>query len=151
MDDFAAKPGEPNAFGLVQGEANAIEPGKRMLSAMTPTLVLAPDGEPLLITGARGGPRIIPAVFQVLSNVVDYGMDIAAAVSAPRIHHQHLPDILYYEAGGLPRETIGALEAMGHTVRPRNAYIGNSPSILRRPGRWTGVADPRAGGLAAGR
>jgi len=151
MDDFAAKPGEPNAFGLVQGEANAIEPGKRMLSAMTPTVVLRPDDEPFLITGARGGPRIISAVFQVLSNVVDHGMDVAAAVSAPRFHHQHLPDVLYYEEGGLPDETIRALEAMGHTVRPRAAYIGNSPSILRRPGRWTGVADPRAGGLATGR
>lgn len=150
MDDFAAKPGTPNGFGLVQGEANAIAPGKRMLSAMTPTVVLSPDGQPFVITGARGGPRIISAVFQILSNVVDYGMDIAAAVSAPRIHHQHLPDVLYYEAGGLPGETIQALEAMGHHVQARNAYIGNAPSILRRPGRWTGVADPRVGGLAAG-
>src|SRR5690606_32780598 len=97
MDDFAAKPGEPNQFGLVQGEANAIEPGKRMLSAMTPTIVVSPDGSPLLITGARGGPRIISAVTQILLNVADYGMDVAAAVNAPRIHHQHLPDALFYE------------------------------------------------------
>jgi gamma-glutamyltranspeptidase/glutathione hydrolase len=100
MDDFAAKPGTPNGFGLVQGEANAIQPGKRMLSAMTPTIVLAADGSPLLVTGARGGPRIITAVFQVLTNVVDFDLPIEEAVRAPRVHHQHLPDVLYFEAGG---------------------------------------------------
>lgn len=150
MDDFAAKPGEPNQFGLVQGEANAIEPGKRMLSAMTPTIVVSPDGSPLLITGARGGPRIISAVTQILLNVADYGMDVAAAVNAPRIHHQHLPDALFYERNGLRQDEVKALEALGHTVRPFSGYIGNAPSILRQDGRWTGVADPRQGGLAAG-
>ncbi len=149
MDDFAAKPGEPNQFGLVQGEANAIEPGKRMLSAMTPTIVVAPDGAPLLVTGARGGPRIITATFQVLSNVIDHGMPLAAAVAAPRIHHQHLPDLLYYEHGGLLPREIRALEALGHEVTTRPT-VGNAPSILRRDGRWVGAADPRLGGLAAG-
>lgn len=149
MDDFAAKPGEPNQFGLVQGEANAIEPGKRMLSAMTPTIVLAPDGSPLLVTGARGGPRIISATFQILSNVVDHGMPLGAAVAVPRIHHQHLPDVLYYEERGLLPGTIRSLEAMGHEVAPRS-NVGNAPSILRWDGRWVGVHDPRLGGLAAG-
>lgn len=149
MDDFTSKPGAPNLFGLVQGEANRIEPGKRMLSAMTPVIVLDPAGQPLLVSGARGGPRIITAVFQVLSNVVDHGMDVAAAVYAPRVHHQHLPDVLYFEAGGLSPTQVQALEALGHTVQPRDGYIGNAPSLLRRGGAWTGVADPRQGGAAA--
>lgn len=149
MDDFTAKPGEPNAFGLVQGEANAIAPGKRMLSAMAPTIVLGPDGEPRLITGARGGPRIITGVFQVISNVLDYGMEIDEAVRGSRIHHQHLPDVLFYEPGGLAPGTVAALEARGHTVRERDGYIGNAPSILRRNGLWAGVPDPRTGGMAA--
>ncbi|MBX6363321.1 MAG: gamma-glutamyltransferase [Gemmatimonadetes bacterium] len=149
MDDFAAKPGAPNMFGLVQGEANAIAPGKRPLSAMTPTIVLDEDGRPLLVTGARGGPRIISATFDVLSNVLDYGMDVAAAVNAPRIHHQHLPDILYYEEHGLTPATIQALEAMGHKVEPRDG-VANAPSILRRGGVWTAWADPRSGGAADG-
>jgi gamma-glutamyltranspeptidase/glutathione hydrolase len=150
MDDFAAKPGTPNGFGLVQGEANAIQPGKRMLSAMTPTIVLAADGSPLLVTGARGGPRIITAVFQVLTNVVDFDLPIDEAVRAPRVHHQHLPDVLYFEARGLDSATIRALTAMGHRVESRDSYIGNAPSILRRGDTWTGVADPRQGGLAQG-
>lgn len=149
MDDFAAKPGSPNLFGLVQGEANAIEPGKRPLSAMTPTIVTR-DGRPVLITGARGGPRIITAVFQVLSNILDYGMDVSAAVAASRIHHQHLPDVLYYEENGLTADQIRALEALGHTLQPRQGTLGHAPSILRRGDEWTAVPDPRLGGLAEG-
>ena len=149
MDDFTSKPGAPNMFGLVQGEANKIEPGKRMLSAMTPVIVLDPAGQPLLVSGARGGPRIITAVFQVLSNVVDHGMDVVSAVYAPRIHHQHLPDVLYFEAGGLSESQVRALEALGHRVEPRQGYIGNAPTLLRLGDVWTGVADPRQGGLAA--
>ncbi|MGD8279096.1 MAG: gamma-glutamyltransferase, partial [Gemmatimonadota bacterium] len=150
MDDFTAKAGVPNMFGLVQGEANAIAPGKRMLSAMTPTIVLDTTGQPLLVTGARGGPRIITAVFQVISNVLDYGMDIGAAVDAPRVHLQHLPDILYYEANGLDSATIRALTAEGYTLESRRGYVGSAPSILRRNGVWTGIADPRTGGFAEG-
>jgi gamma-glutamyltranspeptidase / glutathione hydrolase len=150
MDDFSAKPGSPNMFGLVQGEQNAIAPGKRMLSAMTPTIVLDPAGHPLIITGARGGPRIISAVFQIISNVIDYGMPLAEAVSAPRIHHQHLPDILYYEQNGLSAEVVSALQALGHTVQPREGYIGAAPTLLFANGRWQGVGDPRSGGRAAG-
>jgi gamma-glutamyltranspeptidase / glutathione hydrolase len=149
MDDFAAKPGAPNMFGLVQGEANVIEPGKRMLSAMTPTIVLDRSGDVLMVTGARGGPRIITAVFQVISNVVDHGMDVSAAVRAPRIHHQHLPDVLYHEPEGLAEQRIQQLRAMGHQVAPR-ATVGTAPTIVRRGGVWTGAHDPRTGGLAAG-
>jgi gamma-glutamyltranspeptidase / glutathione hydrolase len=149
MDDFSAKPGEPNMYGLVQGEANAIAPEKRMLSAMTPTLVLDRNGSVLIVTGARGGPRIITATFQVISNIIDHGMDVATAVHAPRMHHQHLPDILYYERNGLRARQIELLREMGHTVEPR-ATVGTAPTILRRKGVWTGAPDPRTGGSAAG-
>jgi gamma-glutamyltranspeptidase / glutathione hydrolase len=149
MDDFAAKPGTPNMFGLVQGEANAIAPEKRMLSAMTPTIVLDRDGAVMVVTGARGGPRIITAVFQVLSNIIDYGMDVGTAVHAPRIHHQHLPDALQYERGGLNDDVVAGLRAMGHTVEPRGG-VGTAPTILRRGGVWRGIPDPRTGGSAAG-
>jgi gamma-glutamyltranspeptidase / glutathione hydrolase len=149
MDDFAAKPGAPNMFGLVQGEANAIEPGKRMLSAMTPTIVLDRGGEVLMVTGARGGPRIITAVFQVISNVLDFGMDVGQAVHAPRIHHQHLPDAIFHETAGMGAERIAQLETMGHEVRSR-ATVGTAPTILRRGSVWTAVPDPRTGGSAAG-
>jgi gamma-glutamyltranspeptidase/glutathione hydrolase len=150
MDDFAAKPGEANAYGLVQGEANAVAPGKCPLSSMSPTIVLGKDGRPLLVTGARGGPRIITAAFQVLSNVVDYGFDVGAAVNAPRIHHQHLPDRLYYEPDGLTRELVEALRARGHEVDERSGTIGVAPSVLRSGENWAGMADPRSGGAAAG-
>jgi gamma-glutamyltranspeptidase / glutathione hydrolase len=149
MDDFAAKPGAPNMFGLVQGEANAIEPGKRMLSAMTPTIVLDRNGRVLMVTGARGGPRIITAVFQVISNVLDHGMDVGTAVHAPRIHHQHLPDVLYHENGGMSAQRSAQLREMGHAVEGR-ATVGTAPTILRRRGVWTGIPDPRTGGSAAG-
>jgi gamma-glutamyltranspeptidase/glutathione hydrolase len=149
MDDFTSKPGTPNMFGLVQGVANAIEPEKRMLSAMTPTIVLAPEtNRPVIITGARGGPRIITATWQVISNIVDYGMDVTAAVNAPRIHHQHLPDMLQYEDGGLTDATIRALESFGHDVEPRGG-VGSAPALLHADG-WRGAHDPRSGGKAAG-
>ena len=149
MDDFAAKPGTPNMYGLVQGEANAIEPEKRMLSAMTPTIVLDGDSTVLLVTGARGGPRIITAVFQVISNVIDYSMELPAAVHAPRIHHQHLPDVLGFERDGLIPEVVAELESMGHDVQPRGG-VGTAPTILRVNGMWTAVPDPRTGGKAGG-
>jgi gamma-glutamyltranspeptidase/glutathione hydrolase len=157
MDDFAAQPGAPNQFGLVQGENNAIEPGKRMLSAMTPTIVLDPDGALFLVLGSPGGSTIITNVFQNLSNVVDYGMPLPRAVAAPRLHHQHLPDRLQYERGGLLPETLRALEAMGHVVEERYdldepyPYIGDLHAIHVTPdGIVEGVADPRRGGAAIG-
>ncbi len=149
MDDFAAKPGSPNMFGLVQLEANAIQPGKRPLSAMTPTIVLDARGKPMLVTGASGGPRIISAVYQVLSNVLDFGMDVGSALAAPRIHQQHLPDVLYSEPQGLTSDVLQALEAMGYRT-PSMGAIGDAATILRRGSVWTGMADPRSGGNAEG-
>ena len=114
MDDFAAKPGAPNDYGLVQGEQNAIAPGKRMLSAMTPAIVINPRGQLEMVVGAPGGPRIISAVTQVISNIIDHGMSLADAVTAPRIHHQALPDSIRWENHGIPADVRRQLEAMGH-------------------------------------
>ncbi|MFB6272087.1 MAG: gamma-glutamyltransferase [Salinibacter sp.] len=150
MNDFTAKPGEPNAFGLVQGEANAVEPGKRPLSSMSPTIVLGTEGRPLLITGARGGPHIITAAFQVMSNALDHGFDLGAAVRAPRIHHQHLPDHILYETDGLTPRLAETLRKRGHELEDEGS-IGTAPTILRtRTGRWAGMNDPRGSGSAAG-
>ena len=145
MDDFSAKPGSPNMFGLVQGEKNAIAPGKRMLSAMTPTIVVAPNGQTLLVTGGRGGPRIISAVFQIMSFVIDHQMPIDKAMEGPRIHHQHLPDAIYHERGALDETEIAALKAMGHTVQERQGSVGSGNSILRVGNTWIGAPDPRSG------
>ncbi|MGD8287702.1 MAG: gamma-glutamyltransferase, partial [Gemmatimonadota bacterium] len=137
MDDFAAKPGEPNQYGLVQGENNAIEPGKRMLSSMTPTVVLAPDGSVRLVTGTPGGSTIITTVFQTISNVLDYGMTVTQAVNAPRVHHQHLPDQIYYERDGLTPATVQGLEGMGHALRERNGTSGDVQMIVVEDGVLT--------------
>jgi gamma-glutamyltranspeptidase/glutathione hydrolase len=150
MDDFTGAPGQPNQYGLIQGEANAIQPGKRMLSAMTPSIVLDPDGTLLMILGSPGGPTIITTVMQVISNVVDHGMTLPEAVAAPRIHHQALPDQIYYERGGLRAEVVAQLERMGHTVRRRGGYSGEVAGIMRTESGWVGVADPRSGGGSAG-
>src|SRR5205085_1741310 len=114
MDDFASKPGQPNMFGLIQGERNAIAPNKRPLSSMSPTIVLRKDGTFWFGVGARGGPRIISAVLQTILNVIDHDMDIQAAIDAPRIHHQWLPDQLVYEPYGMSPDTISVLSAYGH-------------------------------------
>jgi gamma-glutamyltranspeptidase / glutathione hydrolase len=151
MDDFTALPGVPNQFGLVQGAANAIEPGKRMLSAMTPTIVLGQDGRPLLVLGSPGGPTIISSVAQVISNMLDFGMTLPEAVAAPRLHHQHLPDVLRYERAGLRPEVVRALEGMGHGVERRPGYQGDVTAVHILPGGGLlGVADPRRGGAAVG-
>ncbi|HEU0014971.1 MAG TPA: gamma-glutamyltransferase [Longimicrobium sp.] len=151
MDDFTSKPGVPNQFGLVQGAANAIAPGKRMLSAMTPTIVLRPDGRLLLVTGTPGGSTIITSLALTVSQVVDWGMDAATAAAAPRLHHQHLPDSLRYERDGLPDRTADALRAMGHAVAERPGFQGDVQSIVVLPsGYLSGVADPRRGGAAIG-
>jgi gamma-glutamyltranspeptidase/glutathione hydrolase len=144
MDDFAAAPGKPNMFGLVQGEQNAIAPGKRMLSAMSPTIVLDPQGNLLLVAGAAGGPRIITSTSQVILNVIQHNMTLADAMRAPKIHHQALPDELLVENGGLTPEVESALKAMGHTIR----YVGglaNSNAVMRVKGGWHGVSEPRDG------
>jgi gamma-glutamyltranspeptidase/glutathione hydrolase len=152
MDDFTSRPGVPNLYGLVQGEANAIAPGKRMLSSMAPTLVLDAQGDVRIVAGARGGPRIISATWQVISNAIDFGMDAASAVNAPRVHHQWQPDELLVEQAGVLDTTRAELEARGHRVRfvPE---VGNAPTLVRERATnvWTGLPDPRRGGAARGR
>jgi gamma-glutamyltranspeptidase / glutathione hydrolase len=151
MDDFAAKPGTANMFGLVQGEANAIAPGKRMLSAMSPTIVLDPKGNLLLVTGARGGPRIISATSQIILNVIDHRMNLADAMSAPRIHHQALPDSIRLERGGFDPAVLARLRNMGHFVF-ESGGVASAASIMRVKGGYEGMDDPRIarGGGAAG-
>ncbi len=150
MDDFATRPGEPNLFGLVQGETNAIAPGKRMLSAMSPTIVLDTAGAVVLVLGGRGGPRIISSTLQVVVNVIDHGMSLADALAAPRIHHQAWPDTLRYEQEGLTAAVVDSLRAMGHGVSAGRAS-GLVKAIMRAPGGgWHGAYDPRSSGGAVG-
>jgi gamma-glutamyltranspeptidase/glutathione hydrolase len=150
MDDFSAKPGAPNAYGLVHGEANAIAPGKRPLSAMTPTVVLK-DGRLFLVLGSPGGPTIINTVLQTILNVVDFGMTIQEAVDAPRIHHQWMPDRLMLEKTGFSQDVRDALRARGYTLAFRDP-IGDCQAIMVEPGNGVrlGAADPREDGLALG-
>ncbi|HEX9007502.1 MAG TPA: gamma-glutamyltransferase [Bacteroidota bacterium] len=159
MDDFAAAPGIPNMFGLIGGDANAVAPQKRMLSSMTPTIVLR-NGFPFLVTGARGGSRIITTVAQIIMNTVDFGMDLPTATAAPRIHCQWLPDEVVVEpvspayrapAGDSLLVPIARdLQAMGYTVRVGRDASGESESILidQRTRLCHGGADPREGGKA---
>lgn len=149
MDDFAARKGTPNQFGLVGGRANAIAPGKRMLSSMTPSIVVR-DGKVALVLGAPGGGRIINAVMQVLLNVVDHGMSLESAVRAPRIHHQWTPEPLMWEENSLPRDVREKLAAMGHTFEGRARAIARVQSIaVRENGERIAVCDHRSGGSAA--
>ncbi|WP_437528727.1 gamma-glutamyltransferase [Sorangium sp. So ce726] len=148
MDDFAAVPGTPNQFGLVQGEANSIAPGKRMLSSMSPTIVTGKDGRVELVLGAAGGPTILTAVFQILSNVVDFGFDVTTGVNAPRFHQQDYPDKLMVEQGGFPDELRSALGAMGHTLDDRE-HIADAPSIGREGAAFAGAREPRRPGSEA--
>ncbi|MFQ5890371.1 MAG: gamma-glutamyltransferase [Gemmatimonadota bacterium] len=151
MDDLTAKPGVPNAYGLVQGEANAIRPGKRPLSAMTPTIVIAPDGRTELITGTPGGSTIITTVFQIITNHIDFRLPVQTSVNAPRFHHQNLPDQIYYERGGLDSGTVGELESRGHRVVERSGVSGDVQSIYIAPdGTRYGAADHRRDSKALG-
>ncbi len=150
MDDFASKPGAPNDYGLVQGEANAIAPNKRMLSAMTPTIVLNPRGRLELIVGAPGGPRIITAVTQVISNIIDHRMSLAQAVHAPRIHHQSLPDSIRWEENGVDPPVRARLETMGHAFFTRPGSNAVIEAIRVTPRGIEGVFDPRIPGGAVG-
>jgi gamma-glutamyltranspeptidase / glutathione hydrolase len=148
MDDFTAKVGVKNAYGLLQGAANAIQPGKRPLSSMTPTLVLK-DGKLVLITGGRGGPTIINSVLQIVTNVIDHGLPVAMAVEAPRIHHQWIPDILSYEKFGISPDTLALLKARGHVLKENVSYeasdLGDAETIYIDPKRnlRLGTADSR--------
>jgi gamma-glutamyltranspeptidase/glutathione hydrolase len=150
MDDFSAKPGAPNQFGLLGSKANSIQPGKRMLSSMTPTIVLK-NGKPFLVLGSPGGSTIITSVLQVILNVVDFGMNIQEAVDSPRIHHQWYPDQIFFERRGLPRDVIENLERRGHKLVERAGYQGEVQAILiDENGVKYGAVDPRGYGLAMG-
>ncbi len=152
MDDFTAKPGSPNSFGLVQGTANKIEPGKRMLSSMSPTIVEDAHGQIAMVVGGRGGPRIITGVWQTISNVLDFGMPIAEAIAAPRVHFQHLPDVVRLEPAALDEATDRALRERGYTTdwNLGPGEFGFTNAIVKTPSGWAGAADPRSGGGAVG-
>lgn len=148
MDDFSAKPGTPNAYGLVGGKLNAIAPEKRMLSSMSPTIVMK-DGKPSLITGSPGGSRIITTVLQIIANVIDFNMNISEATNAVRVHHQWLPDKLMVERG-LNEDTIKILKEMGYKVEI-GTTIGVAESIIQEGNYMYGASDPRRpGGSTAG-
>ncbi|MBN8238519.1 gamma-glutamyltransferase [Marinobacter hydrocarbonoclasticus] len=141
MDDFSAKPGVPNAYGLIGGEANKVEPGKRMLSSMSPTIVRK-DNRNFLVTGSPGGSRIITTTLQVIMNVIDHNMNIQTAVSAPRIHHQWLPDEIRVEQGISP-DTLDLLRARGHTINTGSAMGAIQSILIGGDGTLYGGADPR--------
>jgi gamma-glutamyltranspeptidase / glutathione hydrolase len=150
MDDFTSKPGVPNLYGLIQGEANAIAPGKRPLSAMAPTIVTK-DGKLFLVLGSPGGPRIITTVANILMGVVDYGLDIQQAVNAPRFHHQWQPDAIAIERVGISPDTIKLLETRGHKIK-MDSYWSDGECIAVDPktGELLGAPDGRNGGKAVG-
>lgn len=146
MDDFSAKPGVPNGYGLVGGDANAVEGNKRPLSSMSPTIVMK-DGKPFLVTGSPGGSRIITTTLQIIMNVIDHGLNIAEASNAARVHHQWLPDELRVESS-LNRDTISLLEAKGHKVKVQSA-MGSTQSIMVTEQGIFGASDPRHSGSEA--
>jgi gamma-glutamyltranspeptidase/glutathione hydrolase len=149
MDDFSVKPGFPNMYGLSGGEANAISPGKKMLSSMTPVIV-EKGGKPFLVAGSPGGSTIPTTVFQIIVNVTDHNMKISDAVNAPRFHHQWLPDILYYEHDRIDSGTAEMLEKMGHNLEQRGR-IGSVNAIMIAPdGTKSGSADKRGDNVACG-
>ncbi|HJN73310.1 MAG TPA: gamma-glutamyltransferase [Myxococcota bacterium] len=144
MDDFVTKAGVPNAYGLVGKESNAVAPGKKPLSSMTPTVVLDAEGRVVMAVGGSGGPFIISSTMQVLSNVLDFGMDAADAVGAPRVHHQWVPETLFLDEG-IPKDTHLMLEARGHEISER-AFYSSVQVIVRREHSLEGASDPRKGG-----
>jgi gamma-glutamyltranspeptidase/glutathione hydrolase len=150
MDDFSAAPDVPNAFGLLGRTANEVQPGKRPLSSMTPTIVLR-DGAPVIVAGSPGGPRIITTVLQSILNIVDYGMNVQEAVAAPRFHHQWRPDRLFLEPEH-PADVVERLESWGHPVFRSDSHWSSSQTIVRDPetGVLYGGSDPRSDGSAAG-
>ena len=150
MDDFTSKPGVPNGYGLIQGEANAIAPGKRPLSAMAPTIVLK-DGKLLMVLGSPGGPRIISTVANILIGVIDYGLDIQQAVNAPRFHHQWQPDEIDIEKTGISPDTIKLLQVRGHKIKTEGYWSdGECIAVDPKTGELLGAPDGRNGGKAVG-
>ena len=149
MDDFSAKPGVPNQFGLVGAEANAIEPKKRMLSSMTPTIVVNRDLDYVLVTGSPGGSTIITTVLQIIVNCLDHKMTLSEAVTAPRFHHQWLPDQITLELAGFDDKVIEKLRSLGHTIVNRTV-IGDANSAQKLGETIIGVSDPRNNGGAVG-
>ncbi len=150
MDDFSSKPNSPNSYGLIGRDANEIQPGKRMLSSMTPTIVTQ-AGKPVLITGSPGGSVIINTVLQVVLNVIDHGMDAESAVSSPRIHHQWQPDSVRYETGAISDDVAAELTTMGHKGLTSSRFgMGNANSIKIDNAIIEGVSDPREAGGVAG-
>ncbi|MGM0458799.1 MAG: gamma-glutamyltransferase [Bacteroidota bacterium] len=149
MDDFSAKPGEPNMFGLIGAEANAIEPGKRMLSSMSPTIVTQ-SGELRMIAGGSGGPTIISATLQNILNVIHFRMDAAQAILMPRFHHQWLPDRIVYEQHTLPDDVKHALEEKGHELHDISTLARTHILVIDEEGVRTGAADPRGHGSVRG-
>jgi len=150
MDDFTSKHGVPNGYGLIQGEANAIAPGKRPLSAMAPTIVLK-DGKLFMVLGSPGGPRIITTVANILMGVIDYGLDIQQAVNAPRFHHQWLPDEIDIEKTGVSPDTIKLLQARGHKIKTEGYWSdGECIAVDPKTGELLGAPDGRNGGKAVG-
>ena len=152
MDDFTSKPGEPNMFGAIQSERNAIAPRKRPLSSMTPTFVLRPDGNLYFAVGSPGGTTIINTVLQVISNVIDHGMNLQEAIDSPRIHHQWLPDQILEEPLGLSADTRRALEARGHKFAPLPNYMSDAQGVMieEKTNVRLGASDARHDGVAVG-
>lgn len=152
MDDFSSRENTPNAYGLIGREANAIEPGKRMLSSMTPTIVVDSAGQVLLATGSPGGSTIITTVLQLIVNVLDHGMELSDAVGVARFHHQWLPDRVVYEPWGISPDTLTILRSRGFTLIPLpwGRGIGDANSVMRVGDELQGVSDPRNRGGAAG-
>ncbi len=149
MDDFSVKPGVPNIFGLVGNEANAIEPGKRMLSSMTPTLILK-DSKPFMVVGSPGGGKIITSVLQTILNVIEFGMDIQDAVDAPRFHHQWLPDLLQVEKTLLSRNKMKKLSELGYDLKTVSDFGRVEAIVFNQDGTLSGHSDKRGSGKALG-
>ena len=151
MDDFAARPGTANMFGLILGERNKVEPMKRPLSSMTPTILMRKNGAPWFALGARGGPRIITAVLQSVINVIDHDMNIQQAIDAPRVHHQWYPDEMLFEPYGMSPDTLRILRTYGHTFAEKPAYIASATAIMIDDGGVRlGAIDSRSDGEAIG-
>jgi gamma-glutamyltranspeptidase/glutathione hydrolase len=150
MGDFTTRPGEANAYGLVQGARNEVAPGRRMVSSMAPTVALDPSGAVRLVLGTPGGATIPTTLAQVVSNIVDHGMDPASAVAAPRVHRQDSPESLFTEHGGLDPTVARGLTARGHHLEERPGFQGDVQLVaVRCDGALLALSDPRRGGSPA--